>query len=133
MLKKGAKMQYLSVLAGGAMGALLRYLSTQGISGLIKTPFPAGTLLVNMIGSLVIGFLFGVFETRAVPAGLRLFLITGFLGGYTTFSSYSLETVRLFLAGNISAAFINLALNNLLCLGFTFLGLGLSQKLVAHV
>ncbi|WP_041611216.1 fluoride efflux transporter CrcB [Treponema primitia] len=126
-------MQYLSVLAGGAMGALLRYLSTQGISGLIKTPFPAGTLLVNMIGSLVIGFLFGVFETRAVPAGLRLFLITGFLGGYTTFSSYSLETVRLFLAGNISAAFINLALNNLLCLGFTFLGLGLSQKLVAHV
>jgi CrcB protein len=126
-------MQYLSVLAGGAIGALLRYLSTQGISALVKAPFPAGTLLVNVIGSLVIGFLFGAFETRAVPAGLRLFLITGFLGGYTTFSSYSLETVRLFLAGSISTAFINIALNNLLCLGFTFLGLGLSQKLVSRV
>jgi CrcB protein len=119
-------MNYLVVFLGGGLGAGLRYLSTQGISAVFKPPFPLGTLAVNAVGSPIIGFLFGAFEIRAVPANLRLFLITGFLGGYTTFSSYSLETVRLFMAGSIPAALVNLGLNNLLCLSMTLAGLGLS-------
>jgi CrcB protein len=120
-------MNYIAILLGGGIGALLRYLSSQGIGALIKIPFPAGTLFVNAAGSLLIGFLFGLFESRAVPAGLRLFLITGFLGGFTTFSSYSLETVRLFSDGRISAALINIGLSNVLCLALTLLGLGISK------
>jgi CrcB protein len=123
-------MNCLSVLAGGAAGALLRYLSAQGINAVVKISFPAGTLLVNALGSLIIGFLFGAFEIRAVPANLRLFLITGFLGGFTTFSSYSLETVRLFLEGSVSAALVNMGLNNILCLSLALTGLSLSRLLV---
>ena len=117
-------MNYLFVLLGGGVGAVLRYLSTQSITAFIKTPFPAGTLAVNALGALVIGFLFSLFEAHAVPAGLRLFLITGFLGGYTTFSSYSLETARLMLEGNIPMALLNLLLNNGVCLLFVVLGMG---------
>ncbi|GHV77918.1 putative fluoride ion transporter CrcB [Spirochaetia bacterium] len=120
-------MNYLWVFLGGGLGAGLRYLSVQGVGAVFKPSFPLGTLAVNAAGSLIIGFLFGAFEIRAVPANLRLFLITGFLGGYTTFSSYSLETVRLFMAGSVPAALVNLALNNLLCLSMTLAGLGLSR------
>jgi CrcB protein len=120
-------MNYVVVFLGGGLGAGLRYLSVQGVGAIFKPPFPLGTLAVNVAGSLIIGFLFGAFEIRAVPANLRLFLITGFLGGYTTFSSYSLETVRLFMAGSIPAALVNLGLNNLLCLSMTLAGLGLSR------
>ncbi|GHV55964.1 putative fluoride ion transporter CrcB [Spirochaetia bacterium] len=116
-------MNYLFVILGGGIGAVLRYLSTQGITALAKVPFPAGTLAVNVVGALIIGFLFSLFEARAVPVGLRLFLITGFLGGYTTFSSYSLETARLMLEGNIPMALLNLLLNNGVCLLFVVLGI----------
>jgi CrcB protein len=117
-------MNYLFIILGGGIGAVLRYLSTQTITALIKTPFPAGTLAVNAAGALAIGFLFSIFEAHAVPAGLRLFLITGFLGGYTTFSAYSLETARLMLEGNLPMALLNLLLNNGVCLLFVVLGMG---------
>jgi CrcB protein len=120
-------MDCLLVILGGGAGALLRYLSSQGIAALVKSSFPAGTLLVNAAGSLAIGFIFGLFESRAAPPALRLLLVTGFLGGFTTFSSYSLETARLFLAGQISTALITITLSNALCLGLTLFGLGLSR------
>jgi CrcB protein len=116
-------MNYLLVILGGGTGAALRYFSTQTVTTLIKIPFPAGTLAVNAAGSLIIGFLFSLFEAHAIPMGLRLFLITGFLGGYTTFSSYSLETARLMLEGNIPIALLNLLLNNGVCLLFVILGM----------
>jgi CrcB protein len=120
-------MRYLFIVLGGGIGALLRYFSSRGIEALVKSPFPAGTLLVNALGSLAAGFLFGVFENRIVPPGLRLLLITGFLGGFTTFSSYSLETARLFSGGQFSAALINIILSNALCLCLTLLGLGIGR------
>jgi CrcB protein len=117
-------MNYVLVILGGGIGAALRYLSAQALAALVKTPFPAGTLAVNAAGSLAIGFLFSLFEAHAVPMGLRLFLITGFLGGYTTFSAYSLETARLMLEGNIPLALLNLLANNGVCLLFAVLGMG---------
>jgi CrcB protein len=120
-------MNYVCVIVGGGIGALLRYLSSRGIGALVKTPFPAATLVVNAAGAFIIGFLFGLFESRAVPQGVRLLLITGFLGGFTTFSSYSLETARLFADGRFAPALINIGLHNLLCLGLTLLGLGISR------
>jgi CrcB protein len=122
-------MHYFFIILGGGIGALLRYLSTQSIGTLVKMSFPAGTLVANAAGAFIIGFLFGLFESRAVPQGVRLLLITGFLGGFTTFSSYSLETARLFAEGRFAPALINIGLHNVLCLGLALLGLGISQGL----
>ena len=120
-------MNIVLVILGGGAGAALRYLATQGIGALLKTSFPAGTLFVNALGSLAIGFLFGLFESRAIPPGLRPLLVTGFLGGFTTFSSYSIETVRLFSGGEFLAALVNIGISNALCLALALLGLGLSR------
>ncbi|MDR0723049.1 MAG: fluoride efflux transporter CrcB, partial [Treponema sp.] len=96
-------MPYLAVLIGGGLGAAARYGSSQLVNAVWVRPFPLGTFCVNALGSFIIGFLFQTFESARIPTEisgeLRLLLITGFLGGYTTFSSYALETLRLFSAG----------------------------------
>jgi CrcB protein len=122
-------MQYLAVIAGGGLGALFRYLSVQAANGFSEA-FPAGTLFVNSAGAFLIGFLFNVFQVHAVPVSLRLFLITGFLGGFTTFSTYSLETVQFLLNGNIRQGIMNFLLNNVLCFLLVTAGILLSKSLV---
>jgi CrcB protein len=121
---------FIFVFIGGGLGALLRYVSTQFISKTIATGFPAGTLFVNSIGALCIGFFYKTFETFTVPAELRLFIMTGFLGGYTTFSSYSLETVQCLSGGNIKGAVINILMNNVLCIVFVTAGIWISKTLI---
>jgi len=117
-------MKYLLVMLGGGIGACLRYAASECAVLLCRfTAFPLGTLFVNTVGALAAGFLFRAFEAAAAPQGLRLFFLTGFLGGFTTFSTYSLDTVRFFLAGNIKQAFLNVLLNNALCFAFAALGL----------
>ncbi|MDR2344312.1 MAG: fluoride efflux transporter CrcB [Spirochaetaceae bacterium] len=123
-------MLYLFVVLGGGIGALLRYMSVEFIKKLFGTPFPLGTFTVNLIGSLLIGFLFAVFEARLLPDQFRLFAITGFLGGYTTFSSYSLETARYLLNGDTRLALANMLLSNLLCLALTLAGMKLAKMLL---
>ena len=121
-------MKYLFVVFGGGIGALLRYLSAEFIKKVFETSFPAGTFAVNLIGSVLIGFLFTAFETRLIPDQFRLFVITGFLGGYTTFSSYSLETARYLLNGDTRLALANALLSNLLCVAFTVAGMKLAKR-----
>ena len=128
---------YVVVLIGGGLGAAARYGSSQLINALWVKPFPLGTLCVNALGSFLIGFLYQTFASAKVPAvitavitaELRLFLITGFLGGYTTFSSYALETLRLFSAGQVKQALFNILVNNLAALVLVWLGIGLSKAL----
>lgn len=122
-------MTYVCVLIGGGLGALARYLTTEAVQSAVKIKFPAGTLLVNAAGAFLIGFLFKTFEARSVPSELRLFALTGFLGGYTTFSTYSLETVRYFINGSVSQGLFSLFLNNVLSLVFAALGLFLAGLL----
>jgi CrcB protein len=123
-------MQLLYVLAGGGIGAVLRYASSQYINSLMGTAFPFATLCVNVAGALAAGFLFGVFQTLLVPAALRLFLISGFLGGFTTFSAYSLETANAFLEGNARNALLNMLLNNALCIISVLLGIFAGRLIV---
>lgn len=120
-------MNFVSIAIGGAVGAIARYLVSRGINLSVNHPFPVGTLAVNATGSLLIGFLFVLFDRTGASQEARLLWITGFLGAYTTFSSYSLETARLFIEGKYSLAIANFALNNVLCLACVFAGLALCR------
>jgi CrcB protein len=90
-------MTLIAVAAGGAIGAVLRYLI--GVS----LAFPIGTLTVNVIGSLVIGIVWALFNAKGLQAWFP-FVMTGLLGGFTTFSAFSLDTLRLVEAGMLAAA-----------------------------
>ena len=120
-------MVYFLVIIGGGTGALLRYLSTQFVNSIFKMQFSFGTIFVNCIGALLIGFLVNFFDLYSLNSKWRLLLITGFLGGYTTFSAYSLETVQYFINGNIKYAITNILVNNGLCILFVLLGLWINN------
>ncbi len=114
------------------MGALLRY----GLSGLTHrlvgaggVVFPWGTLVVNVAGALAIGFLWELFERAAVSPELRLFTFIGLLGGFTTFSTFSIETFSLLRDGETKLAALNVVLSNALCIAAVFAGFGLSRYL----
>jgi CrcB protein len=118
------------IVIGGGIGALLRYLSTQCINSIIGIKYSLGTLFVNCIGALLIGFLINLFELYSIDIKWKLLSITGFLGGYTTFSTYSLETVQYFLNGNYKQAFINILLNNVLCILFVLFGIWINKAII---
>lgn len=97
------------VFLGGGCGAVSRYVL--GLLMLALFPyFPLGTLLVNLVGSAVAGFLLGRFPSVGTPTW-RLFLMTGFLGGFTTFSAFSLETAQMWIEQHRGEALLNLGLN----------------------
>ena len=88
-----AEMKYLLVIVGGGAGSLLRYVASAAIMARYGRNFPLGTLVINVTGSFIIGFLMTLFTQRYVAYdNLRLLLVVGFLGGYTTFSSFEWET-----------------------------------------
>jgi CrcB protein len=125
-------MNYIFVIIGGGIGALLRYVSTQGINNLFSNKYFFGTLLVNCIGSLLIGFLINIFDHFSIDNKWKLLTITGFLGGYTTFSAYSNETIQYFLNGNIKYAILNIFLHNVLCLLFVLAGIWIHKLIFAR-
>ena len=92
-------MNVLLVAAGGAIGAAARYLVGLWIVARLGAGFPWGTFFVNVTGSFVIGIVLVLVEGGTLPAGARLFFAVGILGGYTTFSSFSYETLQLLAGG----------------------------------
>jgi len=117
-------MNVLLVFLGGGLGATARYGLQGAVYRITGTVFPYGTLVVNVLGSFLIGFLMAFFEDRfIVNPSLRVFLTIGILGGFTTFSSFSYETIALLRDGSFAAALANIASSVLLCLSATWLGM----------
>jgi CrcB protein len=95
----------LAVAAGGALGSVARYLVGIGFGQLLGSKFPWGTLFINISGSFLIGAFAGLFATRwDLPQAMRIFLTVGICGGYTTFSTFSLDTFTLIERGELAAA-----------------------------
>jgi CrcB protein len=121
----------LMVGAGGAVGSVLRFWLTSTVVRAMGVTFPYGTVLVNVVGSLAIGVLYvWLMERTGTRPEWRAFLIVGVLGGFTTFSSFSLETVTLLLQASYTRAVMNVVASVVLCLGATFLGVWLARQLV---
>lgn len=120
--------ELLSVGAGGFLGASLRYLISAGMNRLTDTHLPMGTLFVNVLGGLLMGFImeWSLHDTSLSPR-LRLFLTTGLLGGLTTFSTFSYETINLASKGIWILAFANAGLNLILSLIGVLLGQQLAR------
>ena len=122
--------QYLIIALGAAVGANARYLVGVWAGNRFGASFPYGTLAVNVTGSLMLGFVLALASTRLdIPAPVRLFLAVGFLGSYTTFSSYTVESLNLLLAGSFWAGLINMVGNNLIGLVCALAGLYLARLL----
>ncbi|MFA6308460.1 MAG: fluoride efflux transporter CrcB [Clostridia bacterium] len=118
----------LFVGLGGFIGACLRYLVSVSSSKLTETQLPYGTLIVNVIGGLLIGFIMGLsLTTDIISPNLKLFLTVGLLGGFTTFSAFGYETISLLSDGSYLLGVLNISLNLILSLAGVVLGRFLSQ------
>ena len=123
-------MQSLYVGFFGVLGCVARYWLSSWIHQSLARPIPFGTLAVNVGGSLLIGLLMGGDLHHPLLGGnLRIGLAVGFLGGFTTFSTFSYETVRLLESGSVGAAFFNVLLNVVLCLLAAWVGIVMARQL----
>ncbi len=122
-------LRILLIALGGAIGSVFRYWMSIGVYGLLGRDFPYGTLAVNVLGSFVMGFLAMFFVERFVEVAgeLRSLLLIGFLGGFTTFSSFSIETLGLFENGELVRALLNIGLSVVLCLIAVWMGAKLGR------
>ena len=120
-------LQVLVIALGGALGTLSRYFLAVWISGLTRHfDFPWGIFICNVLGSFLVGIFAGLILSKVGISVLwRIFLIVGFCGGFTTFSSFSLDTIHLFKGGDIGLAFVNMGASLLFCLIATYVGLKL--------
>jgi CrcB protein len=122
-------LKLLLLTLGGAVGTLARYGTGVALrDATAKTAFPCGTLAVNLIGCLLIGYLHGIFIDRwPVRDEYRAAMIIGFLGGFTTFSAFGLDTALMLRSGETVRAGINILGNNVLGIALVLIGYGLAR------
>lgn len=123
------KMIYVGI--GGCIGAILRYMVTMQSAKMMNSSFPVGTLIVNVVGGFLIGMIAELsISTDLISPNLKLFLTTGIMGGLTTFSTFSLETITLMSDGRYLFGIFNVCLNVFLSLGGVVLARLLCRGLV---
>ena len=121
----------LAIAIGGALGAVARYLSVAYFAKSLGVTYPWGTLLVNVAGSFVMGVLVILFAaTDWLPENIKMLATVGFLGSYTTFSTFSLDTMNLLQAGFTSQALLYMAASLIVCVAACAIGLLLARGLV---
>ncbi len=122
--------QVLAIAAGGAIGALLRYWMSTAVYAAVGRGFPYGTLAVNVLGSLAMGVFFVLLVERlAADSVWRAALLIGVLGAFTTFSTFSIETLNLIEEGAYNRALANIGLSVVLCVAAAWLGVKLGRLL----
>lgn len=122
--------QLLAIAGGGAIGALLRFWVSGWVYSLLGRSFPYGTLAVNVAGSLVMGLCYVLLvERMAVGPEWRALVMVGGLGAFTTFSTFSLETLNLLLAGEPWRALANMLLSVILCVMAAWFGLLIGRQI----
>jgi len=123
-------MKLLAVAVGGGVGSIARYFIAIGAEKLTAANFPFGTLGANLLGSLLIGLFWSYFDRIHISSEFRLFIFTGFLGGFTTFSTFARETVQFFKAGEPIHGIAYMLLSNVLGLTMVALGFFLCHRLI---
>jgi len=122
--------QLIFIAAGGAIGAVFRFLVSNGIHSFMGRGFPYGTLTVNVMGSFVMGISYVMLiERLEVSPEWRAFIVVGLLGAFTTFSTFSIETLVLIQNSELSKAMLNVLLSVLLCVMGSWIGLILGRQL----
>ena len=120
----------LYLCLGGAAGTLSRYWLSGVAQRLAGSSFPVGTFAVNMLGCLLFGTIWGIFENRLLPgSGIRLLFLTGFMGAFTTFSTYMFETAELVKLGQLMTALGNIVGQSVVGLVLVVLGIALGRLL----
>ncbi len=123
-------MQLISIAIGGAVGALCRYGMSNGVYALLGRGFPYGTLSVNVLGSIIMGLSYVMLiERMDVSPEWRAGITIGLLGAFTTFSTFSIETLNLIESGESIKAGINILLSVTLCVSGCWLGMILGRQI----
>lgn len=120
-------LKLFNIAIGGAAGALLRYWLSGLAYRFFSGGFPWGTLSVNLVGSLLIGLFWGIFDSIAISQNLKLFIFIGLLGSFTTFSTFSLENFHLLRDGEYWFVFFNVVLSLFLGISLVFIGFFISK------
>ena len=120
-------LKFIYIGVGGALGAVLRYYISGLTNKFLTDGFPWGTLSVNLIGSFVMGFLWGLFELVVVSENIRLLLFIGILGSFTTFSTFSFENFNLLKSGKYGFFAVNITASLLFGIGLIFVGYFISR------
>jgi CrcB protein len=126
--------QLISIALGGACGAVVRFLMSSGLYQWLGRGFPYGTVAVNVVGSFLIGLLTEalILQRIAIAVEYRAAILVGFIGAFTTFSTFSLETIYLLEAGSFSKAGLNILVSVLGCLLAVWVGLLLGRSLFLY-
>ncbi len=122
--------QILAIAVGGAIGAVMRYWVSTGVYDLLGRGFPYGTLVVNVVGSLLMGLLYVLLlERMALSPELRAALLIGVLGAFTTFSTFSIETLNLIEQADFVKAGLNVLISVVACVGAAWVGLVIGRQI----
>ena len=112
------------IFAGGGLGSIVRFLLGRWITGLHQINFPFGTLVVNIVACFILGFIVGLADHKQVmSADMRVFWAIGFCGGFSTFSTFSYETLQLFQQPAVGSGLLYVVASVALCVGATLLGI----------
>ena len=120
----------LAIAIGGSLGSVARFAISREMGNLLGSYLPYGTLTVNVVGSLALGWFATFFlERQEISSVLRLGLTVGFLGAFTTFSTFSYESLQLLLNGAVWRALFNVVLNAIACIGMCYVGIQMAKMM----